>query len=176
MINENIKTLDQNAFNILFKNIKRNNTFEDFEVKRLIYYPYWDVKETLIEFIKINDYQSLIFYFTQKEIKDYSLKNCLPFIFYIFDELNFISNLEKEYLSSTPDNELVNAGVRELDRFGSLNVIDQLANGDILKWEEVKKLAYKDVFDKLWKSNIEQKIQKNYNKIVQEKYKKNGRS
>jgi len=62
--------------------------------------------------------------------------------------------------------DLVKAGVSELDQFGELNVIDNLAGGDILKWKKVEKLPYYMVFDKLHKNAVETKIQRNYNKIL----------
>ena len=57
--------------------------------------------------------------------------------------------------------ELVNAKER-MARYGTLNILDSLANGDILRWQEIEKLPYMTVFTKLKmdreKSNIQHEI------------------
>ena len=63
-----------------------------------------------------------------------------------------------------PEPEMVAAGINELDELGDTNLIDALAKGDILKWEQVKDLPYEKIFDKQRKSTIESKIERKLRK------------
>lgn len=64
-------------------------------------------------------------------------------------------------LSTNADDKLINAGSEQLNQFGDLNTIDALAGGDILKWEMILKLDWWDVFNKLYKTKIENDIRIN---------------
>ena len=79
---------------------------------------------------------------------------------------NFIFIKEKENLLITEtDSKLITAGIEELNQFGNLNTIDSLAGGDILNWKEVINLQWWDVFNKLYKNKIENKIKEKLNLI-----------
>jgi len=110
---------------------------------------------------------------SQEEITREPPEKLLSFILWVKDELEAIYRLENQYLSSPPDVDLVKAGVSELEQFSKLNLIDNLAGGDILKWKKVEKLPYYMVFDKLHKNAVETKIQRNYNKILTDKQRLN---
>ena len=70
---------------------------------------------------------------------------------------------------------MINAGVRDFDELGEINTIDNLAGGDVLKWDAVKELPYYQVFDKLRKQTIENRFNKRYQKIIAEKHKNKKR-
>lgn len=109
------------------------------------------------------------------DINQMPFNDILYFIFWIKDELETISNLESTYLVSDTDPDLAAAGVADLNKFGDINTIDSLAGGDVLKWEEVKRLPYHVIFDKQLKNITENSIEKKLLKI-KNKPKRNGHS
>jgi hypothetical protein len=150
------------------------------DFKSLIFSSYWLVKNDLPELLSANEFSEAIEAVCAD--KGYNLKasdldivEAMPFILFLIDELGLIAEVEQKYLSTPPDNDLLNAGVKDLDEIGALNVVDSLANGNILEWDRIKKLSYNTVFDKLRKNTVEGKIQKKYNKILLDKEKAKNR-
>lgn len=180
---ENVNQLTVSDFKFLFNHGKRKKIIFDFDFESLIYCSYWFVKHTAPSLINENKFTELIITigkerglkWTKSDIDKYNHKELLQFVFWIADEIGSIAKLEKAYLSSPPDADMVNAGVKELDELGELNVIDILAQGNILKWDKVKKLQYAMVFDKLRKGVIERRVQKRYNEIMTAKKRPKGK-
>lgn len=162
----------EELYNFVKKYGKRTNILFDVELEPLIYFPYGFVKIDLPSLLNENNIDEIINLICN--IKDISVKKItdkekISLTLWLIDELEAIGSLEQNYLSSQPEPELIASGIDELNVFGELNIIDSLAGGDILKWEQVKQLPYHSVFDKLRKDNIERKINKNYNKIISKK-------
>lgn len=152
-------------FSFIAKNGKRSNKIFGREFQAIIYYSYEFVKIDLPELLAKGDINGTVKRaFEEIRIK-YSRKSApisktLPFVLWLKDELERVYELEKEYLTTPPDPKLLNAGIKDLDELGELNVIDSLAGGDVLKWDEIMKLPYHKVFDKQRKSVIESNINK----------------
>ncbi len=173
-LNDRVKQLTGNEFETLKKFVKRINIIED-KAQDLIFLPYDLVKIELPDLLIEGDFEKIISKLL-KGIGSYqaerlSLQIALPFIFWVYDELGNIVKVEKEYLSSIPDGDLVNAGIDRLNELGEINLIDALAGGDILKWEDVKKLPYHIIFDKQRKMKLESDIQKDLARIQKDKSK-----
>lgn len=78
-------------------------------------------------------------------------------------EINELSDdYQDEFLASTNANE-------RLAKFGVLNIIDSLAKEDILRWKEIEKLPYMEVFTKLRMENEKNKIQREVNELQRKK-------
>ena len=95
-----------------------------------------------------------------KEVINFTITQFYGIISYMKSELMDITNMENNELDDNSFNlyaEAVNARQR-MGRFGDLNIIDSLAEGDILRWDAIQKLPYLTVFTKLVKQNIENKI------------------
>ena len=171
--NAALSKISEDEFQFLMKNGIRSSVLNDFDFKSLIYNSFGFIKDTLPELIDKGDFERLIFEFFKDrkinlficDIDRINYNEILYFLFWAKDELVMISKLEQEYLSAEPDIDLIAAGINEMNQFGDLNTIDSLANGDILKWEEIKKLPYNKVFDKQYKSVVEARIQKKLVKI-----------
>lgn len=164
--------VDSDLYNFVKKYGKRTNTLFGVELEPLIYFSYGFVKIDLPSLLNENNIDEIINIIC--DIKDISVKKItdkekISLTLWLIDELEAIGSLEQNYLSSNPEPELIASGIDELNIFGELNIIDSLAGGDILKWEQVKQLPYHSIFDKLRKDNIERKINKNYNKIISKK-------
>lgn len=168
---------------VIVKSGKRTNKVLGVEFEQLIYMPYWFVKVDIKDLLGAGRFSELILLLLKHKnvnstIKDISKENhneLFSFILWVKDEVYLIHELESEYLSNEPDNDLVNAGIKDFDELGEINTIDNLAGGDILKWEQIKKLPYHQVFDKLRKQSIESKFNKRYQKILADKQKNKKR-
>lgn len=53
------------------------------------------------------------------------------------------------------------AGIDDFNRFGVFNTIDSLAGGDVLKWGEIMKITYNDIFLKLCMNKQQHIFQEN---------------
>jgi len=75
-----------------------------------------------------------------------------------------INELESQYLRSEPDIKMLQSGINKLDQFGLLNTLDNLAKGDVLKYDAIRQMSYNVIFDKQYmevtKSEIEKKLSK----------------
>lgn len=75
-----------------------------------------------------------------------------------------------------PEDIEVRAGVEgHFKKFGIINTIDALANGDILKWEKVEMLTYSMVFVKLCIHKENVLYQRKIRRLKQEEANKNQR-
>lgn len=169
------QNITPSQFEILLKTGKRNNVLFGYEVPMLIKLPYWMVKVEIVTYLKENNINELLHLFVEHlkiKPKEIDYKEIISFVLWIKDEVEKIYKLEEAYLSSPTDNDMLAAGVKELDELGELNVIDSLAQGNILKWEKIKQLPYEMVFEKLRKSTLESKINKAYHKVISQKSKK----
>lgn len=72
------------------------------------------------------------------------------------EQLEQINNAELSSLVSSNPNmkwELVNGSDR-LKRFGIYNALENLSDGDILKWDKIRELQYSEVFTKLLMNKV----------------------
>ena len=83
-----------------------------------------------------------------------------------------ITDIENNALGHTPtgDEMIASEEVGGFDSFGYLPEMDRLANGDILKYEEIKKLSWSDCFSKLAYDSRQSRYQ---NKLIELMHKKN---
>lgn len=130
------------------------------------------INEASMESI-IEIYQ-LITGLTKKQILNLGIIQFYGIFSFIKNELEEIGNIEVNELSDEDDFDInieaVNAKER-MSRFGVLNTIDSLANGDILKWEQIQKLPYLTVLSKLIMDNLKNKIQKEISELQKKQLK-----
>lgn len=88
--------------------------------------------------------------------------SCVAFI---VDQLKEIAEIEKK-LDLKPTPEQIEAGVKNFNVLGDFNVIDQLANGDPLKYDKILRMDYNTIYNKLLKNNITAKYDRAYSKII----------
>tara|TARA_R110000796_G_scaffold120506_1_gene234629 strand:+ start:3972 stop:4511 length:540 start_codon:yes stop_codon:yes gene_type:complete len=156
----------------LEKYTERKNGLLGIEVESIVHLSFRDVKETIPELFTSGRHEEALFLIlkaTKKKVKFMRVKRAdnfdkLQFVFWIQDQYKAISNLEAEYLSTPPEQEMIAAGINELDVLGMTNLVDALAGGDVLKWETVKDLSYETLFDKQHKTTIENRISRRLKK------------
>lgn len=172
-INERLSRISKDEFDFLVKNGKRSSKLFNFEFESLIYSGWGFIKEQLPQLFEKGEFDKLLFEMLKDrgvnvfmiDVQKISTNEALKFILWIRDELEAIANLEKTYLVSSPSAKMFQAGINRLDQFGLMNTIDNLANGDILKYDEVRKLRYNVVFDKQYRDIILKEIQEKLSKI-----------
>lgn len=173
LINERLSLVTKEDFDFLVKNGKRSSKLLNFEFDSLIYSGWGFVKERLPELFAKGEFDKIFFELLKdrdvnvflNDVQRITTNEALKFILWIRDELEGINNLERTYLISNPSAKLFQAGINRLDQFGLLNTIDNLANGDVLKYDEVRKLRYNVVFDKQYRDIISKEIQEKLSKI-----------
>ena len=171
-INQQLQQINQDDFNFLVKNGKRSSILLNFEFDSLIYCKWSFVKETLPQLFLKNDFEQL-FYLMLKdrglfpffvEVQRIKVNEAISFILWLIDEMKSINELESQYLKSDPDIKMLQAGINKLDQFGILNTLDNLAKGDVLKYNAIRQMPYNVIFDKQYmevvKSDIEKKLSK----------------
>ena len=178
--NYTLSQISKEDLEFIIANGKRYSELDGFEFESAIHFSYKFIKEIIPNLIKNANFEKLIakcfndrgIGFFENEVSYLDHKKLLGFILWIKDEMEAIITLENTYLSSEPDVDMQSAGIKELDQFGNINTIDQLAGGDVTKWKEIESLPYSVVFDKLYKTKIENQIQRKLGDIMKNKNKK----
>lgn len=184
-LEQTLSEADATDLSVIVKSGKRTNKLLGIEFEQLIYFPYWFVKVELKELLLKGQFSELILLFlkhkdkllTLEELSKESHKELFSFVLWVKDEFELITKLEREYLSSEPDNDMINAGIKELDELGEFNTIDNLVKDwrGAYTHEEIKNMPYHFIFDKLRKNTIESKFTKRYQKILADKQKNKKR-
>lgn len=119
-----------------------------------------------IYFAKVFDDKD-IDYVTEK-VRKQSCIEAVPVALWLRGEVIKLMEKESKLLKSEATNEEKRAGLKNFDKFGSFNLIDTLAGGDILKHDEIYKQTYDRVFLKLYRdlevSNYQRKLTEIYSK------------
>lgn len=170
-----LRKFDEAEVSIILSNLKRTNFLFGEECKSLDAMPYKIVKKTIPELFKDNKFEEiikLIFWVTDEAIDKADERELLSFILWVKDGLEMISKYENDLLSSSPDIDLINAGINKLDMLGDLPLIDSLAGGDMEKWEAIESMPYHKVFKKMLLNKLNGEINKDYQKIISDKQKR----
>lgn len=80
---------------------------------------------------------------------------------FIVKDVAKIINVEQERYRTIPtaySDKLQQAGAEQLNIFGDLPIIDNLAGGDILKYKEIETLPYMNVHFTLWMRSVKENI------------------
>jgi hypothetical protein len=167
MLNSQLAQITNDDFDFLSKNGKRTSVFMQHDFESLIFSEWGLLKFDLPDLFSSGNFEELLFLllkdrnkdFFKNSIENYDLSKAIEFILWIKDELETIKELEKTYLSSDPSAKMFQAGINKLDQFGIMNTVDNLAGGDILKYELIKKQKYNVIFDKQYREVITNEIQ-----------------
>lgn len=160
-------------FELIKKFAKRENTLLGITLEDITFLTYDELKHKVPDMFNKGEFEKaihLILKHKKKNLKFGNVKRTdnykkYQFLLWLMDQYDRIGELEQTYLVSPPDPKLLSAGIRDLDVLGEKNLIDSLANGDILKWNEVIKLPYHMIFDKQLKTTIERRIAKRLEEI-----------
>jgi len=136
----------------------------------------WFMKLKHVEFIKQNinstndDSIIQILKLTEgikkNEVKEMTITKFFGKINSVKEQLETINRAEQQLESDhiNPKWEAVE-GSKRMAKFGILNILDNLSDGDILKWKKVKNLQFSDVFAKLLMDKTKNDIQIEMNNV-----------
>jgi hypothetical protein len=168
-LNKKIKSIPKYELEFYLKHGAKINSINGFVAKPLLKYSFKIVKYDLPELLQKGDFIGVAKLLLDGKIGILNVNILLNFVLWVFGQIENINNIEKKFLTTTPEADLVNAGINDLDIFGYQNVVDNLAGGDILKYNDILNISYENILDKLIRNNIESRIQKNYQKIISKK-------
>lgn len=155
-------------FEIVSKYAKTKDRLCGVKVDSLISLPYWTLKKTLPDLIKEAKYEKAMHLILKNKNKSVSFAKLVNednydkamFFFHILNEFQKINQLEKEYLSSSPDPEWQKAGIDKLNVLEDFNTIDHIAEKYNYTHEEVKWLPYGLIFDIQLRAKILRDVEK----------------
>jgi len=136
-------------------------------VSDVMEWPYITVKEIQSALGQAITYQGIIDIITELtgQKKDKILSrvwiDVFKFIKFVNNSIERINEVEKN-LAYEPDANEMKAGIEMFNQFGHMIVIDRLAGGDILKWEQVAQKPFAEVFTKLKINMVDNQFMKNY--------------
>lgn len=105
-----------------------------------------------------------------KELLNRPYEDLIYFLKWVEEQLGKVQSLEAKLNQPDPDEmdqtgKLEAAGIKDLGIFDELNVIDELAGGDPLKWEAIQGLPYKAIYTKLLRNKIKSRVQRRYQEL-----------
>lgn len=114
--------------------------------------------------------------FTDERIEHYTTLalqskaiEAVPVALWLQRQVIEILETESKLLQSEPTNEERRAGIKNFEKFGSFNLIDTLAGGDILKHDEIYQQNYERIFLKMYRDLEVSKFQRKLSEIYMQK-------
>jgi hypothetical protein len=136
---------------VLIKAGKRTSVVCGADWKSLINFSYKFVKVDIPKLFEAADIQAILdlgFAELNVEPKNKPTEaELMSFQLWIRDELESISNLEAEFLSSPPKPEYIAAGINIFDKYGILNVVISISKNYSVPFAKIWKMKYSEVFD-----------------------------
>jgi len=136
----------------------------------------WGDVRTIIEQMMSGELTQVIDSFKKVyKIKKPARMNVFKFyacIKFLTQEVNRVVEQEEKAFKGEPsqyEGQLQQAGVSQLEPFSALSVIDTLAQGDILKYEQIEALPYNTVFYTLLYKTLRQNIKNRLQQIILKK-------
>ena len=175
--NFNIKDQDYKDLNLMLKFGKSSNRIGKYESKPFIELPYGLIKKDLPAYQKqelIGESIELIMQnqFPDFEIKKTSGNDVIGFLLWIKEQQLFIKNIEEANLQTDPEPEMLAAGIHRLNEFGIAPMMEKIAKDWNYTPEQVEKMPYFKIYEKMKLDKVQGEINKNYQKIIEEKSKR----
>jgi len=106
---------------------------------------------------------------TEDKLLQMPVAECYPVIMHIAKGLYDILEYESKMPTPTISAEQRQAGIDKFKILGDFNIIDQLAQGDVTKYEEVLAIEYNVIRNKLLRMNLSSIFEKTYSTILNAK-------
>ncbi len=171
-VKEFLKKADQGLFDVLLNSVKPSNKLAGIELPDISMWRFCDVMEiggcTPIDVVK----RVLSFHgeVTDDDILQSRDKDFVALIKHIKNESERVGKMF-ESLQSEPDNDLAEAGIGQLDRFGVLTIYYGISK-DPRDWDGISEVSFGKMYAKLMMDKINSDVQKRYNQILNEKNKR----
>lgn len=158
--------------------IKGRNYIGDYKSKKFIDFSYAKVQE-LKEYYKDGNLIYLVSAtcnIGHAKLLKRPYEDFLYYLKFIEEQFEIIFKLESKLNERSEDEELEQMNLEDcgddytqLGKLGIVNIIDSLANGDILKWDEIQKRPWKEIFTILLRQKLTARIQRKIAKMKKPK-------
>lgn len=101
---------------------------------------------------------------TQEQFLNCSVFDAFAGYAWIVEEVMGIYEVEKLKLFREPTQQQKNAGIEEFEQLDDIPIIDDLAGGDVTKWNEILELPYGQVLRKLLLTRIQKEYSERLSK------------
>lgn len=118
-----------------------------------------------LSFEKLINEMSLFVSKSKKEIASNSIFDLHRCIIYFVTQIEKINEIESKTLGHTPSNEEVQAGIDIFNKYHSFLQFNSLSGGDLLKFDQIRKLPYSVCLTKLMLDSDSSQFQTNLFKI-----------
>lgn len=164
------KGLSMSDLDLIQRFGKASNTLGGYTSKSFVELPYGIVRKDLPTLQKREmhlEYITMILeaQYDRVDLRGVTANEIMSFMLWIKKEQEKIYKIEEMYLSSDPDPLAVASGIHQLDEFGALSTIHQLAGSDPLKHAAIEALPYYKVYEILKLEKINRDISKKYNEL-----------
>lgn len=167
--------IDYAYYVTILKAVRPSNVIGDLTnepAKPLLEHPYKDIiaLEAMYKAVQQHPEKMIEIVAVYLQIETEKLESCGVFDFYavfnqVTNEFTSLLTREKNYLSSDPEAEELEAGIESLSKFGRLATVDALSGGDLLKHNDIIELPYSRVFTKLYLEAEKAKYQRELYRI-----------
>lgn len=123
---------------------------------------------------KMFEVLNIVFGINETEFARLDLFNAFSVYKWIVEQFKSIVEIESQELSSEMSDEEKEAGVEELQEFGYSVMLDGIAKGDLLKYDEYLKLPYVKIFRKMCLDKKRYDINKQMQENASTKSKRNS--
>lgn len=110
---------------------------------------------------KMFDAMNIVFGISEKQYMNLELFNAFAVYNWIIQKFKEIIDAEVEQLSFENTVEELEAGAKDLEKFGYSVALDGIAKGDLLKYDEYLNLPYSKIFRKMCLDKTRYEINKN---------------
>jgi len=103
-----------------------------------------------------------LFYDCPEELlTDYRIIQFYHALNHLLSQIEHLDNIERQNLYSKPKQEDIDAGIREFDRFSSLNVLDDFAKDYGKSPLEVEQWPYGLIYSLMWRRKVSRDFEEN---------------
>lgn len=172
-VSDMMDSVDVDTFKVLLNSSKPRNEILGVTIPEVLQWKFCDVMSLMGDatpfevVLKVLNFHSDV---SEKELLKAPANVFVSVLRFIKDQIAKVNRLQ-EQLSSEPDGDLVNAGIKDLDKFGHVNIYYAISN-DPRDWDAISEVPYGKMFTKLMIDKTNSDIQKRYNQIVMEKSKR----
>lgn len=144
-----------------------------YKTREFVNYPFWKLLNARKYYKEQNIYHlcSLTLGIGHRELLAADYRALVYYLRFVRDQMQQVQALEaklnKEHADEIDEiSRLEAAGISEMNIFEELNLIDELAGGDPLKWEAIQALPYKAVYTKLLRNKIKGRVNRRYQQLL----------
>ncbi len=163
--------------NLMLKYGKANNKIGKYVSKKFIELPYGLVRKDLPNYHKQELLEESIELIMKAQFDDFDINKAsgneiVSFLLWIKEQIEFIKTVEENNLQSDPEPEMLAAGIHRLNEFGIATTVEKIAKDWNYTPEQVEQTPYFKIYEKMKMDKIQSEINKNYQKIMEEKSKR----